>query len=333
MASKRIAFFDNCKFFLMLLVVVGHFIDQNTASSPIFRGMFLFIYTFHMPAFFFLSGLFDKRGTPFSKRLNKAVYYIALYLVLKVVITLVQCVFTHRFNFTLLTEVGIPWFCLVLGVFTLIIGLLDKANVNLTTVLAISVLLACFVGFDKSVGDFLALSRTIVFFPFYLLGTIAEKEKLLNLLQKRSLRVCGFVLLAVFLAVCLLMTDRLYFLRQLFTGRNPFRDSYRSFGPLIRLGCYALTTLIGLSFMMIVPQRGLGVITQFGTRTMQVYFWHRPVLYVMVYLHLNDSVLSLGAAGKALWILMAVILTLILSLSVFGFPTKHLQKWLQRKIG
>ena len=331
MENKRIAFFDNCKFFLILLVAVGHFIDQNTASSPIYRGLFLFIYTFHMPAFFFMSGLFDKRTTPFSKRLNKAVYYFSLYLVLKTVITLVQWAFTNRFSFHLLTEVGIPWFCLVLGVFTLLTGLFEKAKVNLTTVFFLSVLLACFAGFDKSLGDYLALSRTIIFYPFYLLGVILEKEKLLNLIRKRWLRACGLLILCAFLAVCLLMTARLYPLRQMFTGRNPFRDSWRAFGPLVRLGCYLLTGVIGLAFMAVVPQRGLGKITDFGRRTMQVYFWHRPVLYVMVYLHLNDSVLSLGAAGKVIWILLACVLTLILSLNIFSFPTAHLQKWLQRK--
>lgn len=330
MEKKRIAIFDNCKFFLMLLVVVGHFMDQNTAESPMYRGLFLFIYTFHMPAFFFLSGLFDKRDTPFSKRLNKAVYYFSLYIALKVVITLVQAAFTGQFRFTLLTEVGIPWFCLVLGVFTLITGLLDKAKVNLTTAFVISILLACFAGFDKSLGDYLALSRTVIFYPVYLFGVIVSKEKLLELIGKRWLRICGAVMLAAFLAVCLLMTARLYPLRQMFTGRNPFADSYRAFGPLVRLGCYALTGVIGLSFLSVVPQRSLGRITAFGGRTMQVYFWHRPVLYVMVYLHLNDAVLSLGAAGKALWILLAVILTLILSLNVFSFPTAHLQKWLNK---
>ena len=329
--KKRIAFFDNCKFFLILLVVVGHFIDQNTASSPIYRGLFLCIYTFHMPAFFFMSGLFDQRKTPFSKRLNKAIYYFSLYIVLKIVITLVQAAFTGRFKFTLLTEVGIPWFCLVLGVFTLITGLLDKANVNLTTAFVISVLLACFAGFDQSLGDYLALSRTIIYYPVYLFGVIVEKEKLLGLLSKKWLRVCGLAVLIAYLVICLMMTEQLYPLRQVFTGRNPFAASYRSYGPLVRLGCYGLTGVIGLAFMLIVPQRSLGKITDFGQRTMQVYFWHRPVLYVMVYLHLNDSVLSLGAAGKAIWIILAVILTLILSLSVFSFPTAHLQRWLQNR--
>ena len=331
MPQKRIAYYDNCKFFLILLVVAGHFIDQNTSSSPIYRGLFLFIYTFHMPVFFFLSGLFDKRTTPTSKRLNKALYYLSLYVVLKMVITLVQWAFTHKFSFNLLTEIGIPWFCLVLGVFTLLTGLLEKANVNLTVMLILGVLLASFTGLDQSVGDFFCLSRIVVFYPFYLFGVIASKERLESLLHKKALRVAALVILLAFLAACVLFVDKLYILRHLFAGRNPFRDSVRSFGPLLRMACYGITAVIGFSFMLVVPQRGLGKLTEFGQRTMQIYFWHRPVLYVLVYLHLNDSVLSIGPVGKAIWILLSVVLTLILSVKFFGFPTKHLQQWLQRR--
>ena len=330
MPKKRIAYFDNCKFFLILLVVVGHFFQDYTDTSPICRSLFLFIYTFHMPAFFFLSGLFDSRKTPPSKRLSKAVYYIALYLVLKVVITLVRWPFTGKASFSLLTEDGIPWFCLVLGVFTLLTGLLYKANVNLVTALAVSVLLACFAGFDKNVGDYLCLSRIVVFFPFYLAGTIVDSEKLVGLLSKKWLRLCGLLVLAAFIVICLLWIGRIYPLRKFITGRNPFADSLRAYGPLIRLGCYGLSAAVGLSFLLIIPRRGLGLISTFGQRTMQVYFWHRPVIYVLTYLHINDSVMSLGIAGKVIWLILAVILTLILSLKLFGFPSKHLQQWLRK---
>ena len=331
MPKKRIAFYDNCKFMLIVLVVVGHFIEQNTSEAPIYKGLFLFIYMFHMPAFFFLSGLFDNKTTPTSKRLNKAIYYFSLYFVLKAVITLVQWIFTGNVKFNLLTEDGLPWFCLVLGVYTLLTGLFEKAGVNLKVMLALGVLLACFTGFDKNIGDYLCLSRAIVFYPFYLLGMITNKEKLESVLSKKALRICGFVVVAACLAACLMYTDKLYILRHLFTGRNPYKDSIRDFGPLLRLLCYSVTTAVGFSFMLIVPRRSLGFITDFGQRTMQIYFWHRPLLYVPVYLHLNDSLMTLGPVGKAAWILIAVIVTLILALKPFSFPSSHLQRWLVRK--
>lgn len=63
--NDHIALWDNLKFLLILLVVVGHFADFFTAESNSFRALFLFIYSFHMPMFFFISGLF------FSEKKNR----------------------------------------------------------------------------------------------------------------------------------------------------------------------------------------------------------------------------------------------------------------------
>ena len=45
--EKRIFLFDNLKFFLILTVVIGHFIDYITKSSHMMSGLFLFA-IFHL---------------------------------------------------------------------------------------------------------------------------------------------------------------------------------------------------------------------------------------------------------------------------------------------
>ena len=328
--KKRVAYYDNCKFFLIILVVVGHFIEEFTAQPGTFRSLFLFIYTFHMPLFCYLSGLFDAPGQPMSKRAHKGVYYIALYLLLKAVITVVRWILYGKMTFKLLTEEGIPWFCLVLGVFVILTGLLHKAKINIGVFLIISVITACFVGFDKNVGDYLCLSRIVIFYPFYLAGVLTPKAKLESLIKIKPLRIAALAVVGGYLACCFLLIDKLYILRHLFTGRNPFKESIISYGPALRLLCYALTTVVGLCVLLIMPQMDLGKLTEFGQRTMQVYFWHRPILYVLVYFRIHESVVSIGPAGKVLWILCAVALTLILSLKPFGFPTVQVGKWLKK---
>lgn len=59
---RRYNFIDGIKFFAMLLCVLGHMI-QNGSYHPVPEdwnedGMFLFIYSFHMPLFIFVSGIF-----------------------------------------------------------------------------------------------------------------------------------------------------------------------------------------------------------------------------------------------------------------------------------
>ena len=56
--KKRIFLFDNLKFLLIMTVVVGHCLDCMIENSSIMKSLFIFIYSFHMPLFIYLSGLF-----------------------------------------------------------------------------------------------------------------------------------------------------------------------------------------------------------------------------------------------------------------------------------
>lgn len=57
---KRDLYFDNLKGILISLVVFGHLIENFYFKSKFVEIVYTFIYTFHMPAFIFLSGLFFK---------------------------------------------------------------------------------------------------------------------------------------------------------------------------------------------------------------------------------------------------------------------------------
>lgn len=59
---ERDNYFDNYKAFLIILVVVGHFINPLTESVPWTEYVRKAIFIFHMPAFIFISGYFFKTG-------------------------------------------------------------------------------------------------------------------------------------------------------------------------------------------------------------------------------------------------------------------------------
>ena len=64
--SKRIEFIDIAKGIGILLVVMGH--NDFALVSPF---LYKFIYAFHMPLFFFVSGMFFKSEVPFLKLLRR----------------------------------------------------------------------------------------------------------------------------------------------------------------------------------------------------------------------------------------------------------------------
>lgn len=313
MKTARTPLWDNLKFLLILSVVVGHFAAEYTAGP--FRSLFLFIYSFHMPLFFFVSGLFHT-NKDVSKRVTS---FLAMYVISKGIIFFLRFVLGQNPSFKLLTEDGLPWFMFAMAVFILVTYLLR--DVDKRWLLVVSILTACFSGYDPSIGDFLVLSRILVFFPFYLAGTMVSRDRLEQLHDRMrgARRLIPLAILAAWALLCLFARNYVYPLRSLFTGRNPFNETFYPLGIFWRLLCYGITTVLSLCIILIVPT-GQSMITTFGQRTLQVYLWHRVVLYILVYFDLH-TILAVSKAGMLLWLLIAVVLTFVLSLKPFGYLT------------
>ena len=56
---QREYLFDNYKVLLILLVVIGHFIEPSNDQNPFLYELKWGIVAFHMPAFIFISGYFS----------------------------------------------------------------------------------------------------------------------------------------------------------------------------------------------------------------------------------------------------------------------------------
>lgn len=317
MQKERIALWDNTKFFLMILVAIGHLISLDTDGSHLYRGIYLFIWSFHMPLFIFISGLFHKN----TNIKQKAVSYLSIYAVLKVLYLVIRMVTHQKLKFELFTEDGLPWFLFALAVFVVLTYLLRDFDKKY--VLAIVILLSLFSGYDKNIGDFLVLSRIIVFYPFYFAGTMVSREKIESLAKRRSVKATAFALISAWGLICLFLTDKIYYIRPLLSGRNPFNSTLAEHGFLFRAGTSILAAVIGLCFILIMPTFRLGKITVFGQRTLQVYFWHD----LIVKFAFNMGAFALFEESgylKIIWALLGIPLTFILSLDIFKYPVNWL---------
>lgn len=320
MGKSRIALWDNVKFVLMTLVVVGHFAILYSAEYHLFKSIYLFVYVFHMPAFFFISGMFHKnKNIP-----QKMVAYFSMYVVLKIAFFFIRLLFSHKATFSVLTEDTLPWFMFVTAVFTGLTYLLK--DVNKSFILIIGLVLAFFSGYDKNCGDYLMLSRIIVFFPVYTLGTMVNRESLEKMSQKLPLKVLGFAILLAWALICFYKTDDVFMIGHLFSGRNPFNDNLGIYGGLYRLLTYFIALATGFGVILCVPHKPIPVISKFGQRTLQIYFWHHLILSVFTNIGVAELVLSVEHIGKYLWLVMGLVLTFILALKPFSFPTDQLLK-------
>lgn len=317
--DSRICLFDNLKFFLILAVVVGHFADAVSAKPGVYKAVFVFIYAFHMPLFLFCSGLFHSN----KNVLIRVLRYVSVGFATKIIFSLTNFVLGGKISFNLLKDSGIPWYMFVLAIYIVITYALR--DVDKKYLFVFSVLLAMFVGYDSTIGDYLYLSRIIVFYPFYLCGQIITKEDILKLNSCKILKAVSVAVILAWLILCFTKTDIVTALRPLFTGRNSFESSeiFSKWGFLCRALCYMITAVLSVAIISLMPNRRLPLITEFGSRTLQVYLWHWPVVLVLKKLGVT-ALLMTSVTGKIAWLLIAVVLTFILSLKPFSFPTKQI---------
>ncbi len=56
---------------------------------------------------------------------------------------------------------------------------------------------------------------------------------------------------------------------------------------------------------------------------MQVFFWHWPVVKLLMKFELHEKIYALNQ-GKIAWILVGVFVAFILSFKIFGFPVNNI---------
>ncbi|MGN1166779.1 MAG: acyltransferase family protein [Lachnospiraceae bacterium] len=324
-SSVRLYKYDNVKFFLIILVAIGHVCEPFVEKSFVMKSIFLYIYIFHMPLFIFISGLFQKKYSDGRKlNGNRVLSFILLGYVCKIVKFLMErFVYGLDTSFHLLSEDGIPWFMFVLAACMSIMYLCR--NIRPVYLLTISILIACFVGYDKEIGDFLCLSRIVVYFPFYAMGYYLEPKQVAEFVKSKYIKIASGVVLVFVLYLCTVHLDVFYQTRHLWTGRNHFNqwDLERG-GFILRAGCYILTSLIGISVLSLIPDLKIPFITENGKHTIRVYFWHIFIIKFLYYYGFENILFETGAVGKTVLLIIPVLLCFLLSTRLFAFPADYI---------
>ena len=167
-------------------MVFGHFLlPLKESPYPLFSRSFYLIYSFHMPAFVFLSGYFGysgwkKRGTNFRSLLS----YVFLYLFMQGMLHICDIFFygSTRIFPDFWHASSTPWYILALIFWNLAVlpaelFLRRREGKEITVYLLFLILLSVpfsFLEVGRTLKDFLALDRTLSFAPFYYLGFLAK---------------------------------------------------------------------------------------------------------------------------------------------------------------
>lgn len=266
---KRDAYFDNAKLLLIFLVVFGHMIQPFIGESNTIHTLYMWVYTFSMPAFIFLAGFFAKGSGNMTYILQLAKKLLLPYLIFQVLYSGYYFLIGKSSWQTGIFEPHWSlWFLFSLFSWHLLLFLFKKLPARYSISLAIFIGIA--IGYINDIGNAYSLSRTFAFFPFFLVGYWMNKDVLM-VIKQNSVKIASVMLMACVAGV-------LYMAPDIKVGWLLNSTSYADlgvpiYGGLVRMLVYTVSTLMSIGVLAFVPASE-SRLSHLGTRTLYVYLLH-----------------------------------------------------------
>lgn len=310
--TKRIPYFDNIKGLLITLVVLGHIIEPFLYIHSL-DFIYILIYSFHMPLFIFCSGYFACKDN--RKILHKLIFP---YILFQCLYLLFEKYILHTdVNFTLTTPYWILWYLLSMASWNIIIQFFKQINLK---IILISFIIGLAVGYDNSIGYYLSLSRTIAFFPFFLLGYYCRLGRFdFNKLKKNKNLFYITVFLASIFTVFLYLFCNLINKDWIFAS-NPYESFNYNF--IIRCASYIMAIIFSIFILIISPNKNIKFITNAGMNSMSIFLLHGFVIkFLRKYFnfgifHTNFNIISA-------MLLITLLVVMIFSSKLISNPLKY----------
>lgn len=303
MEKERDYYFDNVKAVLIFLVVLGHFL------LPIHGKSFLvvikrLIYVFHMPLFVFVSGYFAKNIYKNGQyNFKKILYFIKAYIIFVVAIQVVYeiCGFRSFGEINFFSQSGAPWYLFAMIVWYLLIPVIRKFRP--VPVIAVSIVLALAAGYIKEIGDFLCLSRILVFGPFFFLGYYLEKSTLDEVLRPEYKKIVVPAAAAICAGILVFGGKLKDELQMVYENISYYELDAWWAGALVRLGLLAAAFVISWAVLFYIPKEKTSI-SFIGQHTMPVYMLHRILRDVLMFAGIYDFLGNMG------WLALVVLSSL-----------------------
>ena len=262
--TKRSAYWDNIKGFLIFLVVFAHFL-YDFQDNSIIKYIVLVIYTFHMPAFIFVTGYFSK--SDHSRSPAAIAKLVAAYFVFDGIFIIRNLVLGNSIKF--LTPYFNMWYLLAVIAWRLTIPYLRRRP----RVLVIAFLIAVLVGFCTDVSNILAVRRIIAFYPFFLAGYLFTPEQLTavgNFAKKKRwfiLPIGGLLLAGLIFASYKIFR---------FTANDLMMCKYGApVDAVCRMAVFVIACLAIFLLLCASPSGNIPFLTKIGRNSLSIYLLHR----------------------------------------------------------
>lgn len=303
---------DNLKCLLIFSVVLGHMLELFMSGSPGGKLLYLVIYSFHMPLFAFVTGVFARYHP--EKIRNNMVYPYLVFQTLYLLFA--NSVLEKEADMQYTTPYWLLWYLFATIVWNLVLPLVQGENFTLkkkTFLLLAAAAAAIFIGFDDKAGYYLSFSRIVEFFPYFLLGVYYRdvKGKIKSKIERKHfafLKGSALLLMLCLAGYVLLLAGNVEEIRSswLYGSLSYENGDYTWQIRLTGMGA----ALAWLSFFLLcMPRVRIPYITYIGAHTMPVYLLHGFVIKFLSKIHFFRYVEWDGIVALALSILLVLLLS------------------------
>lgn len=267
--KERIYYWDNLKGLLILLVVLGHYVEYAMTARPWLSRVWTAIYSFHMPAFVLVSGYF--LGKSRKDPVERIPRVVGLYVLMAALYAVRPLLYGNGLSIQLASPKYGCWFLLFLTYGYVLAHFLNRGRDRL--IFAGTLAAAMLIGFDTSVGRPWGIGQSFYFMPYLIGGACFDLDRAIDWSRKhRWIAGTGFVLIQIGLYFA---QNTAWFNRKIFRGIENFGELAANpvLGAVGRGAGYVIATVLVICLMGFVS-REKTVLAGIGRHTLAIYLVH-----------------------------------------------------------
>lgn len=300
-------YFDNLKALLIFLVVLGHFLLSMYYVSSFSKVAVTFIYVFHMPLFVFVTGYFSKN----SKK-NPFIWFFIPYLIFSTVYGMISL---NSFFVNPLIPTFAYWYLLSMVFWKLGSGKLSEIK----WVIPITICASLVINVMPGLSNFLSISRTITYLPFFMIGYNFKREWINKI---KNIPFVFIIILIIFGVILFVFGIKNDFVNYNLLLRNISFDGLcisRIHGLIANVFfIFPLTVIFSVVILYFISEKK-NAFSYIGKNTIIVFLLHPFICYCFPFFvnQLNSLCeFSLGM-HLTLKILMSLLVTIVLGFNLF----------------
>jgi fucose 4-O-acetylase-like acetyltransferase len=294
----------NLRYALIVSVVLAAGIEPLIHRFEELETVYLWIYTFHMPLFAFVTGYFARHNLQ-GKAGAKVLLGIALqYFLFQSLYSVLDVTLFHAADEgrSFFMPYLMLWFLTAHFGWRLLMKLMEALRMPHPLLVSLAIGIAA--GYWGADGDWLGLSRMLVFLPFFVAGYRFRPERLMTLYASRLRFLLRLLPVALLAAIPLVpWHDAVGWLYGRFTYTELQAWGWEA--PLTRAGVYMLQFAAGAGILALIPRRTVAW-TGLGTRTLYVFLLHGLFIRIVVYIDFYDSIQGWTQIGLLILGLLAL---------------------------